>query len=39
VAGTVGFLLVDGGVRLVPGALGVAAWLYAVRWELAATRG
>jgi hypothetical protein len=38
VAGTVGFLLVDGGVRLVPGALGVAAWLYAVRWELAATR-
>jgi hypothetical protein len=39
VAGTVGFLLVDGGVRLVPGALGVAAWLYAVRWELAAARG
>ncbi len=39
VVGTVGFLLVDGGVRLVPGALGVGAWLYALRWELAATRG
>lgn len=39
VVGTVGFLLVDGGVRLLPGALAVASWLYAVRWELAATRG
>ncbi len=39
VAGTVGFLLVDGGGRLVPGALGVGAWLYALRWELTASRG
>ena len=39
VAGTLGFLLVDGGVRLLPGSLAVAAWLYAVRWELTATRG
>ena len=39
VAGTVGFLFVDGGGRLVPGALGVGAWLYALRWEVTATRG
>jgi hypothetical protein len=39
VAGTVGFLFVDGGIRLVPGGLGVGAWLYAVRWELTARRG
>lgn len=39
VAGTVGFLLVDGAGRLVPGALGVGAWLYALRWELTASRG
>jgi len=39
VVGTVGFLLVDGSLRLVAGPLAVAAWLYAVRWELAATRG
>jgi len=38
VAGTVGFLLVEGDIRLVPGALAVASWLYAVRWELGATR-
>lgn len=38
VAGTVGFLFVDGSVRLAPGALAVGAWLYAVRWEVTATR-
>jgi len=39
VAGAAGFLVVDGAVRLVPGALGVVAWLYVVRWELEASRG
>jgi hypothetical protein len=39
VAGTVGFLLLAGWVRLPVGVLAVAAWLYAVRWELTASRG
>lgn len=38
VGGTVGFLLADGTVRILPGVLAVATWVYAVRWELAATR-
>jgi len=39
VVGTVGFLFLAGSFRLLPGVLAVAAWLYAVRWELVATRG
>lgn len=37
-ASTVAFLTVGGPVRLLSGVLAVAAWLYAVRWELGAVR-